>query len=788
MFDIFLGIIVNLLVFTVIGIGPALFLLSDEQRIEISLAIAPTMGFTLCSVFGTYLVLLDFPVSKWVVLWLIASSVVSFALCCASKGKIRQGLGSTNWRIVSYFVVGIVLTAVLASTPAIVGGLDFTVLRGNGTDAFNYITLAGYLDHEPLSWVAQVDTQTLVQRHPSYGLAQELLGTRWTTSMMLAWTSQISQVPLYRFEYGFSALSCILTFGPAFCFALLAGVRPGYSFLLALAVCVGFWPQFVIDARAVSQVNSIPVILLLALFFARIEFDRDSIALGERFLLAITIVSLTFLYPEILPMTALAVAIYFGACLCWRHCSLRNTMWHMLSLVIVVLGILPVISYLGRFFSNQMTYAATGQNTWHEAYFGWLYSNPLTGLWGLSHLSHDRPVFIQTIMVLMGLILSLLLIFAVISEFLLMGRRKQILPATLIGISFVLAAVIQFLYLFLQNQLWAGGKGLSFGYPFIVIATGAYGLNICRDWTFRWNVTLQRITKSVIVVWLVIQCGLGISRTGYAYAGRDYRNYIWHHGEYRRHDWGVAAFSNVFDNKKASSLWISAGNTWVSEYLGFVFGWNMNVLNLDGVTRGGRNFSKMSQTPFELPQYLILSRDSYQNFDDIAPFVVAENSELMLVRVSSKLLQKSVWLGIQNPVWLGIQNPNGVETESQGKKFFWMGGGATSIRLFSPADGEVLLKAKYVMGPSLPEKSHREMIISSDAGAQAQHIFVTEAVREIRVPVKQGVNEISLKIADLPSMAKLPNGDTRPLLLGVYGLEIGFERNTFVGKEKKSGM
>ena len=80
------------------------------------------------------------------------------------------------------------------------------------------------------------------------------------------------------------------------------------------------------------------------------------------------------------------------------------------------------------------------------------------------------------------------------------------------------------------------------------------------------------------------------------------------------------------------------------------------------------------------------------------------------------------------------------------------------------------------------------MIISSDAGAQTQPILVTEAMREIRVPVKQGFNEISLKISDLPSKARLPTGDTRPLLLGVYGLEIGFERNTFVGEEKKSGM
>jgi len=97
--------------------------------------------------------------------------------------------------------------------------------------------------------------------------------------MMLAWTSYISQVPIYRFEYGFSALSCILTFGPAFCFALLTGVRPGYSFLLALAVCVGFWAQFLLDARAVfDQVIDLPPIELAGI---SIETDGKASPLGN---------------------------------------------------------------------------------------------------------------------------------------------------------------------------------------------------------------------------------------------------------------------------------------------------------------------------------------------------------------------------------------------------------------------------------------------------------------------------------------------------------------------------
>ncbi len=765
MIDVFIGIIFNFLALAIIGIGLALFLLSDESRVEVSFAIAPALGFALSSIFGTYLVLLDLPVSKWDVPWLIISGAISLALCFVSTRIMRRGFGSVNWRTVIVFGSGVLLTLVLATTPMIVGGLDFTVLRGNGTDSFNYMTLAGYLDHEPLSWVYQVDTQTLVRRHPSYGLARGLLGSRWTTSAMLAWMSSIGQVPLYRFEYGFSLLSFMLAFGPAFCLALKTGIRPVYAFLLSMAVCVGFWAQFVLDIRAISQTNSLPVMLLLALLFARIEDTQDWHCLGERLLLAIAFVALIFLYPEVVPMTLFALAIYVAVCCFRKAYSVRKAVAHFVTFGIAVLGVIPLAPFLWRFLMHQMTYAARGQNTWHQVYFSWLYSNPSTGLWGLSHFSLDRPILLQSITVLVGLVLSFLLIFGVIKGF--FSGKNGFPAAFLVTICFGFAAIIQFLYLFVQKQLWAAGKGLSFGYPFILIATVACGLTVWNNQTFRGSVPLIKITKGVIVLWLVIQCGLGAYRIGYAYTGRDYSKFIGQHGEYRHHDWKVADFFNVLDKNKNITVWASVGNSWVSEYLGFVFGWDTNFVNLDGVIREGKDFLSTAQKHFQFPQYLILNKNNFLNFGGIPPFIVAQNSELLLVRVSPELLQK--------PVLLGIQNPNGIEIDGQGKKFFWMGGKPTSLRLLAVSEGEILLRARYVMGPSLPDKSGRDVIISSSADKEEQHILVTEATRDIRIPVRKGFNEISFKIDDIPTLSKLPSGDTRPLLLGVYRAKISFE-------------
>jgi hypothetical protein len=214
--DVALGVILNLLQFTAIGIGPALIFLSSEKRIEVALAIAPALGFALSSVFGTYLVLLDKPIVEWAFPWLVISIIISVILSFIRLKKYQFELASINWQRVKVFAIGLGLTTLLVLLPMVIGGINFTALRGNATDTLNYIVLAGYLDHEPYSWAFQVDDQTLIERHPSYLLVQQLLSTRWTTSAMLAFTSRIAGHPIYYFEYGFTALCFILAVGPAF--------------------------------------------------------------------------------------------------------------------------------------------------------------------------------------------------------------------------------------------------------------------------------------------------------------------------------------------------------------------------------------------------------------------------------------------------------------------------------------------------------------------------------------------------------------------------------------------
>jgi len=776
MIDVYIGVILNLLALTAIGIGPALSLLSADERIEIALAVAPTIGFALTSIGGTYLVILDKPVSKWAMPWLVISVTVSLVICLVVARRNKLELSQIDWRAMKLFLAGLALVITLVMTPVIAGGLNFTVLRGNGTDTFNYVAVAGYLDHEPYSWARQTDTQSLIDRHSSYLLALQLLSARWTTSAMLAWTSRIARTPIYRFEHAYSVLSFILAFGPGFWFLLSMKVKPWRAGLLAVAICVGFWAQFVLDTRAMSQINSVPLILLLALLITRIENNPARLALGERTLLSIVLTSLILLYVEIIPLAALGLTIFWGTRLVRGRFSVLQAGGIFLSLVMAVIGVLPAASLLVPFFTSQFRYAAASQNNWHLVFYNWLYSSPLTGVWGLSCISvggqvgrFTSPGLLKTSLLLLGealpfvlsalsLLLSLILVFFLVNAF----SKRECPAAILLAASFILAALTQFFFLIARGQLWAAGKGLSFGYPFIMVGTVAFIFGVYQSPGVGWLGSLAKVARYGVGLWIAIQCLLGGYRIGSAATGVDYSNYLGNHGEYRRHDWDMSSFSCALQKNKEAAVWLAVSNNWAAEYLSSALGWDVNLINLDCVRdRSGALIA--CQTSFRFPQYLIIE-SNLCDVNDITQYTVARNSEFLLIKAT-----KGLW---DQPLLLGLHNPNGLERDIQGNTSFWIGGDATQLRLYSPSSGQAILKAKYSAGPSLPERPDRKIVIRLSTSDQAREIIVTESTQEIRIPIRRGLNEIALQEADQPSMSVLPNGDVRPLLLGVSGLRV----------------
>jgi len=122
-----------------------------------------------------------------------------------------------------------------------------------------------------------------------------------------------------------------------------------------------------------------------------------------------------------------------------------------------------------------------------------------------------------------------------------------------------------------------------------------------------------------------------------------------------------------------------------------------------------------------------------------------------------------------------IQNGNGIEHWGGGRGF-WLGKGDTEIHLISAEAGQVMINCRFIPGPSLPDKPERKMLIFTDQGYQTTITIVADGSQALLIPVTAGRNRLFFRPLDKPTLTRLPNGDTRPLLVGVRGLKVvGFE-------------
>ncbi|HTS51216.1 MAG TPA: hypothetical protein VMH05_24885 [Bryobacteraceae bacterium] len=743
------GIALNFLFFAALGAGPCLWLLSGPRRLALAIAIAPVAGFALTTVFGTYLTLLDLPVSRWCLPWIVVTLSGSAALTASYllREKIFRR-GGKRWPVLA--ACAFLLLSALTVAPWSLGGLKYTILRGNGADSFNYITAAGYLEREPFHWARRVDTQTLVDRQLSYQRASNLLNVRWATPMMLAFTSQVAGAPAYRFEYLFSVLCFLLAYGPVLAYTrIFLQLRPRHALLAAFAICAGFWAQLIVDIRADGQQNSVPVLLLIALLLVHVESRRPAgIYWREHLLLAIAALALLFLYPEIVPMAALGCVLFLAVQL-WRAPA-RGTRLagYLITLGIIILGAIPMAGFLAGFLQSQMSSAMSHPNQWHITYFHWLYTDPFTGLWGFGPLV--VPVLPHVILLVPGIVLTAALVVAVART---LSRPSHTSPGMRLAASLTFAACLEWAYLVLRKQYWAGAKGLSFGYVFVILTLLGALFASPRLHKKTWGGFTGNFVGVCAMVWLLLQCGLALDRPWLAASGGDYANYIQGHGEYRRHDWNIAALDAVLQGQKGITVWSDLSNPWLSEYLELALGAEVHLVNI-GASRDFQDFPIPRQSITQRPQYLIVENSQ---LGALSSPPVARTSEISLLPCPAG----------RSAIILSVHAPNGIEGSPKGP-FFWMGGGPAAIEFLSFENSAVTFQGRFSLGPSRPGLSYRSLSIAS--AGPPQHIKVEEGIQEFRVPAVRGLNRVSLEVEEQPTFF-IPT-DTRPLMLRIDDLKI----------------
>jgi hypothetical protein len=153
------------------------------------------------------------------------------------------------------------------------------------------------------------------------------------------------------------------------------------------------------------------------------------------------------------------------------------------------------------------------------------------------------------------------------------------------------------------------------------------------------------------------------------------------------------------------------------------------------------------------------------------PFRRVSPGELELVFAGESC---RLWRGA-SPRWavpLGVANPNGLERLG-GQPFFWVGGPATRLDVLAGAPGRLTLQATALPGPSLPTTRQRRLLVRAPGGYEAE--WRTEGgPLAVEVPVGPGRSTVWLECPDRPAPGTTANGDPRPLLVGLQGLEVSF--------------
>jgi hypothetical protein len=106
----------------------------------------------------------------------------------------------------------------------------------------------------------------------------------------------------------------------------------------------------------------------------------------------------------------------------------------------------------------------------------------------------------------------------------------------------------------------------------------------------------------------------------------------------------------------------------------------------------------------------------------------------------------------------------------QGVRFVWLSNTETTFEIEAKSDRQaVLLSDGILMGPSLPGKYKRTLVVTANGHTWRQSI--TDVFYSL-ITLKKGWNAVSLRCDDEPILKRLPNGDTRILLLGLVNYRV----------------
>lgn len=573
-------------------------------------AIAPIIGLAFWTLLSTYLVFINIPlaiISRPLVLIIFTISVLWLART-RFYGRFSDSLNPH----LGYFWVFLFLTAILLALPFYIGGYEFVILRGNGTDAFNYVTMSDALSHFSLKWIQDQPATELSAKSPTLPLAQTLLTTRWSTSALLAMVTNSLGISSIEFEYVFTIVLMLVLFNAMVSLMAANCMLSKLSLALSMAFVIGFWGQFILDIRAFSQIASLPLMVVLVGRMTSPNISDGVLRYGVC-ITALIIASLIFQYPEVVLAYIPGFALILLLRICWqrhhnKYAYIYESKNYLYMGFLILLLISPLISFLLRFVTSQAGFALGVNIGWDSAYFSWM-KHPILGVWGLGinpSLGLNVDIYFHWFAIAVANALTLFLF--VWCLYCLKPSCKKLFTANFFLLILIASGVFGYAFLRWRGNFWSAGKLVGL---FALLIPIWMAQLFFRTELFFKSKKLKIVCMSLITLWIAASLFYAVARILHSYNGSDYQDYIQSHGEYKRVNAGIFENRSAVDCLPGSLVGVFDTSIWGREFLIHITEGKGFITRSIGSVRGGYDANFVSELSSSLPNCIIGSDKYY---------------------------------------------------------------------------------------------------------------------------------------------------------------------------------
>jgi len=450
--------------------------------------------------------------------WIVSVLIGAFLLWKLIASR-RQLFGHISRARCEFFAIAAFAAAVVL--PALLGGEQFVIFRGNHYDSFNYLEAA--ITYRNLSY-AQISHLTAAEfvRHGLFKFGRDNLLYRPEITFLYGALSSFHPAAFLRLHYILLVYFQFL----AFCVvrALATELLPSrriIALLLATALVGGFWGQYILDIDAWSQISCMPLAVLSLLILIKLTQtsanpEKPNSAVKLLGIYGLVWLGLFYLYPEAACFLLPAHAI------CWviAVCSFKLRV-NWLAACLAALGVcallLPVFDSNLIFLTKQYNGSLAGFNWW--TYFDAFYfahgdvnkglfstiSDFIAGTLGIYFVIPDPTTNAAMAAVVRAVILfgTAVLLFRLTKE-----ARDLRWPPWLLLAVFVVVMLLCTLGYCLLHQYWTAGKVFSFiAYLVLLLLVGSAFR--ARSSEIKW---LNRTSVIVASLYLLLQLGFFVYR------------------------------------------------------------------------------------------------------------------------------------------------------------------------------------------------------------------------------------------------------------------------------------